>query len=799
MLKTRWKKVFKDLWSNKARTSLVVLSITIGVFAVGLVGNAYLMMLEDMNKDHQSVNPYSGQLYTSYFTDGDLNPLRKFPEVNQVEGRTSTSIRVQNAAGNWIPLYIIGVPDLDEMQINQLRTAKPNDPPLTLGDKEILIERTGAAALGIQAGDSITIETTNGKTKQISVSAITHDVTAVSMQFSGQVTGYVNLETMQWLGGYPYYDEILFTVEENTTDETYITGIAEMLGEKFENGGGTVFATVVYNPGEHYTAEITRTLLMILLILGLMAVLLSGFLVVNTINALLTQHIRQIGLMKAVGAKRSQIIGMYLGLVGLFGLCAFLLAVPLSTLANYGIMSILANMLNYKLGAFRLPILPLLAQFVVAFLVPLVAGLMPVLKGSKITVREALNDYGLNQDVFGETRFDRMIERLKQFPRPLLISIRNTFRRKGRLILTLSTLTLAGAIFIAVFNVKSSFDVTIQEVLGYFLSDVNIDLDNFYHMRQVEDVLGKIDGVKKIENWGVRNAKVLSNDQITSTEVIIWAPPNGSELIKPVLTDGRWLLPEDHFALVVGNHFLQERPEVKIGDQIVLQIEEKEYTFTVVGNFLMAGTVIPPFTYTNADTLTEITGGAGRTFGVRIVTSDSSPLTQRYVADQAEKLLPLSGIGVGSISTGYELQQQQLLTINILIYCLLVMASLIAVVGGVGLAGTMSMNIMERTREIGVMRSIGATNRAIRSMVMVEGVLIGLISWVLGTLFALPISKVLANLIGVAFVQSPLTFRFSLDGFVIWMMVVILLSAVSSLVPANHAVKLTVRDILAYE
>ncbi len=799
MIRTRWKKIFKDLVGNKARTALVVLSITIGVFAVGLVGNAYIMMLEDMNKDHLSVNPNSGVIYTSYFTDDDLAALRKLPEVENVEGRNSLTLRVQNAAGNWIPLYIIGVPDLDEMHINQLRTVKPSDPPLVLGNKEIIIERTGAKALGIQAGDSITIETPSGKLKEIPVSSITHDVTAVSMGFSGEVTAYVNLKTMEWLEGYPYFSEILFTVKENKTDEVYITRIAEQLGEKFEKSRGTVFATYVDNPGEHYTAEITRTLLMILAILGLLAVLLSGFLVINTINALLSQHIRQIGLMKAIGAQRKQIITMYLGLIGLFGLCALILAIPLSTLANYGIMSLLANMLNYKLGAFRLPLVPLLAQVFIAFVVPLVAGLVPVLKGSKISVREALNDYGLNQSAFGENWFDRLIEQLKQLPRPLLISIRNTFRRKGRLILTLSTLTLAGAIFIAVFNVKASFDVTIQEVLGYFLSDVNVDLDNFYHMTQVEDVLNKIDGVEKIENWGVRNAKVLSEDQITSTEIIIWAPPNDSELINPILTGGRWLLPEDQNALVISNQFIKERPEVHIGDQITVVIEEKEYTFTVVGSFMMAGTVIPPFTYTNADSLSAITGGAGRTFGVRIVTSDSSPKTQRMVADQAETLLPLAGIGVSGVTTGYEIQQQQLLTINILVYCLLVMASLIAVVGGVGLAGTMSMNIMERTREIGVMRSIGATNHAIRTMVISEGVLIGLISWILGTILALPLSKLLANLIGVAFIEAPLTFRFSLDGFVIWMVVVFILSAGSSLIPANHAVKLTVRDILAYE
>lgn len=799
MISTRWKKVFQDLLKNRSRTAMVVLSIAIGVFAVGLVSNAYVMMLEDMNRDHRSVNPHSGQLFTSYFTEEDLQSLKKIPGIQEIEGRNSMTLSVETPAGKWMPLNVVTIPELEKMQINRLRQVNSNQAPGVLGSKEIYIERTGAQALNIKAGDILKIELENGKIKEVPVAEIVHDVTAVSTSFSGQITIFANKETTEWLGGYPYFSNIVFTVLENKYDEAHITAIAEKISEKFEKSGGMVFATVVTDPGEHYTASITKALLATLAALGVLAVLLGTFLVVNTINALLSQHIRQIGIMKSIGAQRKQIIGMYLGLIFLFGLCALLLALPLSSIGTYGIMSLLANMLNYKLGPFRIPGIAIILQILVAFVFPLLAGLRPILRGSRITVREAINDYGLNQDVFGQNWFDKMIEALKQFPRPILISIRNTFRQKGRLLLTLSTLTLAGAIFIAVFNVKASFDVTIQEVLGYFLSDVNIDFDNIYHMRQVEDVLTRIDGVEKIENWGIMPAKILAKDEISSTEVIIWAPPNGSTLIEPVLTAGRWLDPEDQNGLVVGNHFLKEQPDVNIGDVITIKINEKEYQFTVVGKFLMAGTVIPPFVYTNYESLSAITGGTGRTFGVKVVTNPRDRATQEYVAKQAAELLPLSGIGVNSVMTGYDLQQQQLMTINILVYCLLVMASLIAVVGGVGLMGTMSMNVMERTREIGVMRSIGATNSAIRTMVLTEGILIGLISWLLGTLLALPISKVLANLIGVAFIETPLTFRFAVDGFAIWMITVVLISAIASLIPANHAVRLTVRDILAYE
>ncbi len=127
------------------------------------------------------------------------------------------------------------------------------------------------------------------------------------------------------------------------------------------------------------------------------------------------------------------------------------------------------------------------------------------------------------------------------------------------------------------------------------------------------------------------------------------------------------------------------------------------------------------------------------------------------------------------------------------------MAVLIAMVGGLGLMGTMSMNVLERTREIGVMRAIGASDRAILQLVIVEGMLIGVISWAVGALLALPISTLLANVVGATMFQTPLDFVFSWDGFLVWLTGVVVLSALASFLPARSAARLTIREVLAYE
>jgi len=120
-------------------------------------------------------------------------------------------------------------------------------------------------------------------------------------------------------------------------------------------------------------------------------------------------------------------------------------------------------------------------------------------------------------------------------------------------------------------------------------------------------------------------------------------------------------------------------------------------------------------------------------------------------------------------------------------------------VGSIGLTGTMSLNVMERTREIGVMRAIGASDRAVINMVMVEGITIGLLSWLLGTLLSFPISTLLSNAINLSLFGALAEFTFTPTGVFLWLMVVLILSSLASITPARSAAKLTIREILAYE
>jgi len=276
------------------------------------------------------------------------------------------------------------------------------------------------------------------------------------------------------LGGGDQYTIVLFTAAENKYDEAHVRELASSVDEKIEKSGREVFFTYVDNPGRHPLENMVAPVMLLMCGLGSLVIFLGAFLVINTMNALINQHTRQIGVMKSIGASAGQIIGMYTGLVLAFGTFALVISIPLSALAAWGSVLLLSKMLNFIPGDFRIPLPSLIVQFVVAWLIPLGASLLPVVKGARITVREAISSYGLAASAYRASRLDQFIEALWFIPRPLLVSLRNTFRRKARLVLTLTTLTMGGAIFIAVFNLRGSFDITVEKTLGYFLSDINI-------------------------------------------------------------------------------------------------------------------------------------------------------------------------------------------------------------------------------------------------------------------------------------------------------------------------------------
>jgi putative ABC transport system permease protein len=810
MFRPRWRKVFHDLIDNKARTLLVVFSIAVGVFSIGVITGAYEIISSDMSVSYASNSPSNIELRMANFNDNVLASVQNSSKVSQAEGRRVFNIRVRVlGTEKWTTLDMMAFNDFEQNKVNLLNPIAGNSVPLK---RQIVLERDALQNLNVDVGGFVELELPDGSSKTLPVVGIVQDTASGAGDFLASPHGYVTTSTLQYLGQPRLFNRIYATVATGGDDPVHIRAVGAELKDRLEKGGTVVVRTRYAETHKHPLADTVSAILGILMALGILIVFLSSSLIANTLNALLNQHLRHIGVIKLVGGRNRQVFFMYLALIISFGVLALLIAVPLGGQGAYGLALFIASQLNFNILGYRIVPFAFIVQILVGILVPLVAGLVPVVNGSRVTVLSALSgDLARDQKQAegGETRvhwvdwiqvrFTHLLaKRGIHIPRPFVISLRNTFRRRGRLALTLFTLTMGGAIFIAVFNVRVTLHDYIGQIGKYFVADVSLDFDAPYRLREVEQVALQINGVTRVEGWQFTSGELLTASGDVLENINMFGPPANSTLIEPIIVQGRWIRADDVRKLTVSEAVFKFIPNLKAGDNIRLKIGGKEEIWQVVGIFKFVDRegmlAYAPYEY-----ISQMNNLANRAYSFKVVTNlhdrpyqdKMGETVDRFFRDRGFKVR-LSQAGRASLDTAVE-------SLDTLVVFLLIMALLTAIVGSMGLTGTMGMNVLERTREIGIMRAIGADDRAVMRTVIAEGVVIGLISFAFAIVLSIPFTYLLATIVSLAIFQTPIDVVFTFTGYGIWLGLVLALSAVGSILPARNAARLTIREVLAYE
>jgi putative ABC transport system permease protein len=795
-IKPSWRKLFSDLWGNKMRTLLVVASIAVGVFAVGMIGGAYFIIPQDMNSSYSRANPANVVIKTRSFDKDFLKTIEKVDGVQQAGATRTVTVRMDMGSDRWKSLDLIALSDFSAQRIDsQIYVSGARAP----AKDQVILDKRTATKNGFKTGDKIQIELSDGTLRDLLVAGIAQDVTSGVSGMMSNDRGYIIEDSLEWLHTSRSYDKLLVTVKGDRNDLKMIEQVRDRLINKMEDAGYTVTSKDTHPQNKHPMESILQALLSILMVLGVLIVFLGGSLISNTLSSLLTQHLPQIGIMKLVGARRAQIIRIYLTLILAFGMMALMLAVPTGSWAAYELSAFAASMVGFPLSAFHLVPQALIIQAVIALAVPLFAGAPAVMQGAGVTVQKAITGGGIGGgSLKRKSLLDRALGRIRGISRLFLVSIRNTFRHKARLALTLFTLTLGGAIFISVFNVQVSLNNQINEITKYFGADVNLNFSRLYSIEEVNSSLKEIPEVERVEAWTASDADLLNPDGSVAYSITLMAPPAETQMVKPILLQGRWIMPGDENAITVNEAFLRKFPNLKVGDRLRLKVGERKQDWMVVGIFQFTGTD-EMIAYTGYEYLSGILNQNGHAAMFRVAATDHSLNTQTHLSETLDRYFRDLGYQVSETEAGGAFTKSMTDYITILTGFLVIMALLTAIVGSIGMAGTLSMNVMERTREIGVLRAIGAYNQVIMRLVLVEGLIIGLISFTFGSVLSFPISSILSELISQAIFNSPARNAFTVQGFAIWLAVVVVLSVLASLVPARSATKMTIREVLAYE
>ncbi len=810
-MRPRWRKVFHDLIDNKARTLLVVFSIAVGVFSIGVIAGAYQIISNDMSASYAANNPANIELRTENFDEDVLSSIKNSHGVLNVEGRRVINYRVRTEGGSqWVTLDLVVLDSFSENQVNLLVAVSGAD---EAGKNEILLEKEALKKLNVAAGDNLIFELSDGTTKALKIVGIVQDASTGAGDFLSPPYAYTVMKTLQTLGQPELYNRAYVTIAENQDDLPYIREVGADLKDKLEKNGTSVSRTRFSETHKHPLADTVNAVLGILMALGILIVLLSSSLIANTLSALLSQHLRHIGVIKLVGGRNKQVFAMYLALIMAFGVLALLIAVPLGGQGAYGLALFIAGEMRFTLLGYRIVPMALIVQVAVGLLVPLVAGLAPVINGSRITVLRALSGDlagDENKPQAGQSDrlpwFDYMLVNVTRIlgtrgihiPRPFIISLRNTFRRRGRLMLTLFTLTMGGAIFIAVFNVRVTLHDYIGAIGSYFRADVTLDFDQAYRINEVKQFASQLEGVERVEGWQFIGTELLYPDGSVAENLNMLAPPAASQLVNPIIVAGRWIRADDVRKLAVSEAVLKVYPNLQPGDPMYLKVNGREETWEVVGIFKFVGRegilAYTPFEYSS-----QVLNLANRSFSFRVVTAQHDRAFQNAMAEKLDGYFRKHGFKVRQAESGLASLDSASESLDTLVVFLLIMAVLTAVVGAMGLTGTMGMNVLERTREIGITRAIGADDRAVMRTVIAEGFVIGTMSFVLAIILSIPFTYLLSTIVSLAVFETPIKVVFTYLGYAIWFGLVLVLSVVASILPARNAARLTIREVLAYE
>lgn len=786
VLSPRWRKAAGDLSMHRGRTLLSVIAIAAGLAAGGTVLNSWALVRVATREGYLASDPAAATLRVDSAPAAMLALVRTVPGVRDAESRRTTTARM-SVNGTTLTALLFTSDDQSARRIGRLRSESGDWPP---ADGAMTVERSSMDFSGAAVGESVRLSVNDGAAIDLRVSGIARDVGLAPGWMEHVVYGFVPWETLRALGVPDQPNEIRLVVQDGSLDQTGVRRIALAARDALQAAGLRVTNVDVPVPGEHIHAAQMDSLLFTQGAFAIMALLLSAFLVVNLIAAMLAGQVREIGVMKSIGARSGQIAALYLTVSAVLGVAAVAIAVPIALFAGARYATIKADLLNFDLTGYATPLWAIVLQVGVGVLLPVAAALFPVRRGCRMSVAEALRDVGIRDDASPP----RALLMLGGVSRPALLSIRNAFRRRQRMVLTLLALSSAGAVFIGALNLRRAVRGATDIAFASLAYDFSLRVGARAHPDSLTAVVRGVEGVAGAEAWSGATATIDREDGTLGNGFTVVALPDSSTLFSARLTSGRWLRAGDERALVAATGLVRQEPGLTVGSRVRLIVAGTAAEWTVVGT--VAGGPAPT-AYTSRAALAEFAGVGAATVVVRSTLAGEASqldLIQRIRAALLEHGMPVAS-SMRLAESRRSTEDHLLMVVDFLG----AMAWLMLVVGGLGLGSTMAIAVLERTREIGVLRAIGARDGAILLLVQSEGLTIGLLSWVI----ALPLSVPMSLLLGEAFgrIMLPVEARPLPDATAvgIWFALVLVVSLLASAWPAWRAMRVPAARALAYE
>jgi putative ABC transport system permease protein len=288
-MRPRWRKVAHDLFDNVSRTLLVVFSIAVGVFSIGVISGAYVIISEDMSASYSSHRPSNVELRTANFDHEVLAAVRNMRDVQQAEARRVINLRVRvPGSTKWTTLDLMAFDDYQTNEINLLQPVSGQSIP---EKREVVLELGALEDLQVQPGEPLEFQLPDGSTTSMPVVGVVQDVATGAGDFLASPYAYVSMSTMPYLDQPELFNRVYLTVHTGRDDLAYIREVGAQVKARLEKDGTPVIRLRFAKEHEHPLAATVNAILGILLALGILILFLSSSLIANTLSALMKINI----------------------------------------------------------------------------------------------------------------------------------------------------------------------------------------------------------------------------------------------------------------------------------------------------------------------------------------------------------------------------------------------------------------------------------------------------------------------------------------------------------------------------
>jgi putative ABC transport system permease protein len=821
MIRTRGHKIIRDILSRKGRTALVALSIMIGVFgAVALISVNDLVIKQikaDINPDEIAMT----RLFVTVPTAGTevnnqeyLETLRRMPGVTDVEGQVLAPLFWKKAGTERFREgdVLAYTEPYGQIKLEPMRRVQGEWPQP--GQNQIAIEKRMADEYDLAVGDKIVFRALGDQAENPEwtvVGIVFHPYWVGSDDNANKPTQriYANYDDAQQIAGFSGLNAFYLRYIDTDTASAQAEQLKEVVARE------TNYIPLGYwldDPDNYFLIGEVKQVTNVLNILAIVALVVSGFLVANVINTIVVEQKRQIGIMKSIGATRIDNFVIYAGMALVYGIIGTIPGVVLGMIVGSQMAIALAPLAFTLIEGFHVSTVGIVVGVIMGLLVPLIASLLPVLNGSRVSIRSAMTDLGIAGN-WGKGRVSRLIAALP-FPIAVRQALSNVIQKTGRLLLTGITLTLAAAAFMGVFALFSHITSEISKLYSTFNYDLMIIPTEGQDFNRVKDIVLGVDGTKQITPGVGFTVKILD---LSGTPVVLGNSgsnelqafgydPASDTFDLTYKTGTGWRDDPNRAGLVLTTKAADGLGKT-VGDQIMISAGGRTAQYEVIG------LISYPFEFAlmKWQDLAQLAGFVTNDNGTPDDVTDDAPLPNVFfVTLQAQGLKAkevgtyVDAISDRLVSNGImaqyvnQVKSKEDDTKNIQMFGMIfqLTSGVMAAVGAIGLLATLSMAVFERQKEIGVMRSIGARSSAIIMQFEVEGILIGVLSW----LAAVPLSYGLALLL-----MNALEFdevgKFTYPIWVLFLGLggMVAIAFVASLWPSLAAARKTVSEILRYQ